>query len=196
MQNFSALGNFINSFLQHQANRAAANIVVGANTASKSLNPTPNTPQTSIKQPVITKQIPTTNTQIELAKMESTERAILVKELLNLPKDLKSLLATVQNNQNSKQAILSQNLQNINVEQLMKMMETNGKEALSKIMQMTGMLSKQGNIDTKQLQELQFVVNACIPNANMSNTQFMKNLILLYLPWLPIGENNNFDINK
>ena len=33
-----------------------------------------------------------------------------------------------------------------------------------------------------------------MPNANMTNTQFMKNLILLYLPWLPIGENNNFDI--
>lgn len=194
MQNFSALGNFINSFLQHQATRAAANIVVGANAATKSAQAAQNTPVAPQNQSFLPKQT-SINTQLEMAKMENTERAVLIKELLNLPKDLKSLIATMQNTQNANSTNSAQNLQNLNVEQLMKMMETNGKEALSKIMQMTGMLNKLGNVDTKQLQELQFIVNACIPHANMTNTQFMKNLILLYLPWLPIGENNNFDID-
>lgn len=191
MQNFSPLGNLINAFLKQQTSRAASNIVVGGNSI---INTTPaKTQQTPPKQIPLQQQL-LSNTSIELAQMETTERAILVKELLNLPKDFQTLLATMQNAKNVNQNNLPQNLQNINIAQLMQLMQTNGKEALSKLMQLTSMLNKNGNIDTKQLQELQFVINACMPNATMTNVQFMKNLILLYLPWLPVGENNNFDI--
>ena len=119
MQNFSALGNFINSFLQHQATRAAANIVVGANAATKSAQAAQNTPVAPQNQSFLPKQT-SINTQLEMAKMENTERAVLIKELLNLPKDLKSLIATMQNTQNANSTNLAQNLQNLNVEQLMK----------------------------------------------------------------------------
>lgn len=193
MQNFSPLGNFINSFLKQQASRAASNFVVGANAAAKALAFSQNTPQPTVKQ----SQLPqpnVLNNQLVMAQMESTERAMLVKDLLNLPKTLHELITTLQNTNTQNNINQFKNLQNINVTQLMELMQINGKEALSKIMQLTSMLNKQGNIDTKQLQELQFIVNACMPNATMNNTQFMKNLILLYLPWLPIGENNNFDI--
>lgn len=197
MQNFSPLGNLINAFLKQQASRAASNIVVGGNNMLNALqNATQKAPQQQINHSAF-KQT-NFNTKFEMAQMENTERAVLVKELLNLPKDFQTLLATMQNAnklgaQNS--AKLFATMQNIDVAQLMQMMQTNGKEALSKLMQLTSMLNKTGNVDTKQLQELQFVINACMPNPNMSNVQFMKNLILLYLPWLPIGENNNFDID-
>ncbi len=194
MQNFSPLGNFINSFLKHQASRAASNIVVGASAAAKALGATQNLPKAPIQQQAQT-QSASLNTQLALAQMENTERAVLIKELLNLPNNLKDLLVTLQNAKNGAQNTNLQNLQNLDVTQLMQLMQTNGKDALAKLMQIAGMLNKQGNVDNKQLQELQFIVNACMPNAVMSNTQFMKNIILLYLPWLPIGENNNFDID-
>lgn len=194
MQNFSPLGNFINSFLKHQASRAASNIVVGASATAKALSTTQNLPKAPIQQQVQT-QSASLNTQLALAQMENTERAVLIKELLNLPNNLKDLLVTLQNAKNGTQNTNLQNLQNLDVTQLMQLMQTNGKDALAKLMQIAGMLNKQGNVDNKQLQELQFIVNACMPNAVMSNTQFMKNIILLYLPWLPIGENNNFDID-
>lgn len=193
MQDFSPLGNFINSFLKHQTSRAASNIVVGASAASKALNAAQNLPKAPLQQQVQT-QSASLNTQLALAQMENTERAVLVKELLNLPNNLKDLLVTLQNTKTGAQSTNLQNLQNLDVAQLMQLMQTNGKDALAKLMQIAGMLNKQGNVDNKQLQELQFIVNACMPNAVMSNTQFMKNIILLYLPWLPIGENNNFDI--
>ena len=190
MQNFSPLGNFINSFLQQQASRAASNVVVGANIAAKTLAQVQqNANNTQLQQQIAQQQ--TANNQIIMTQMENTERAILVKDLLNLPQTLQELVSTLQNQNTNNQL---QNLQNLNVAQLMQLMQTNGKEALAKIMQMSGMLSKMGSSDNKQLQELQFIVNACMPNAATNNTQFMKNLILLYLPWLPIGENNNFDI--
>jgi len=194
MQNFSPLGNLIDSFLKQQANRAASNIVVGSSYAARSLEKgfkglTNAQPQ---PQPVL----PQNNTaQLAMSQLDNAERAVLVKELLNLPSTLQELINTLQPAKTTQQAqITAQLFQNINVEQLMQLMQANGKEALGKIMQLAGMLNKMGNIENKQLQELQFIVNACMPNANMSNTQFMKNLILLYLPWLPIGENNNFDI--
>ena len=193
MQNFSPLGNLITSFLKHQANKAASNIVVGGNSVLNITQNNVNSSQAQIKPQMLTQNI--NSHPLELAQMENTERAILVKELLNLPKDFQTLLATMQNAKNLNQVNLQQNMQNINISQLMELMQTNGKEALSKLMQLTGMLNKNGNVDTKQLQELQFVINACMPNAAMTNVQFMKNLILLYLPWLPIGENNNFDID-
>lgn len=193
MQNFSPLGNLINSFLKHQASKAASNIVVGGSPLLNALQNTQKSQTAQVKSNI--KPQTNLNTKFEMAQMENTERAVLVKELLNLPKDFQTLLQTMQSTKLQVQGKQGQMLQNINVTQLMELMQTNGKEALSKLMQLTGMLNKMGNIDTKQLQELQFVINACMPNPNMSNVQFMKNLILLYLPWLPIGENNNFDID-
>lgn len=193
MQNFSPLGNFINSFLKQQASRAASNIVVGANSTlqNTALNSTLNQPlinqQTTFQQANL-------NTQFALAQMENTERAILIKDLLNLPSTLQELIVSLQDSKAEAQTNKILTLQNINVTQLMQLIQTNGKEALAKIMQLAGMLNKMGNVENKQLQELQFIVNACMPNANTTTTQFMKNLILLYLPWLPIGENNNFDM--
>ena len=194
MQNFSMLGNLINSFLKQQANRTASNFNIGANPVLNALSNTQQHQKTPINQ---NQQLQQTNfnTKFELAQMESTERAILVKELLNLPNNFKDLLANLQNTKTTTANNLNQNVQTINIAQLMEMMQINGKEALSKLMQLTSLINKSGNIDTKQLQELQFIINACMPNANMTNIQFMKNLILLYLPWLPIGENNNFDID-
>lgn len=194
MQDFSPLGNFINSFLKHQASRAASNIVVGANHPSAQISPQANTPGAVLPRQTAAQQA-AANTQIVMAQMDSAERALLIKDLLNLPSTLSELVSTLQTGkQGTLQNSQFTNLQNLNVADLMALMQTNGKDALAKIMQLTNMLHKTGNVNTKELQELQFVVNACMPNATTSNTQFMKNLILLYLPWLPIGENNNFDI--
>ena len=193
MQNFSILGNLINNFLKQQTNKTASNFNVNNHPILDTLQNNQLQQKAIVNQPK--PQVTNINTQLELAKMESTERAILVKELLNLPNNLKDLLMTLQNTKNTQQQTLPNNFTSINISSLMQLMQENGKEALSKLMQLTSLINKTGNVDTKQLQELQYIINACMPNANITNTQFMKNLILLYLPWLPIGENNNFEID-
>ena len=193
MQNFSILGNLINNFLKHQTNKTASNLNINNSPLLNTIQNVHQSQKTVINQQQTQKN--SLNPQLELAKMESTERAILVKELLNLPNNLKDLLVNLQTTKNVTQQPLQNNLQNINISALIQLMQENGKEALSKLMQLTSIINKSGNVDTKQLQELQYIINACMPNANMSNVQFMKNLILLYLPWLPIGENNNFEID-
>ncbi len=192
MHEFSPLGNFISSFLKNQPSRAASNIVVGGNNTVQVEAAAVVAKQVLVQQQ--TQHQTSYNTQFMLSQMDSAERALLVKDLLNLPGSLKDLIATMQSATTKNAISQLQNMNTLNVADLMALMQMNGKDALAKIMQLTSLLNKTGNVNTKQLQELQFIVNACMPNAQMSNTQFMKNLILLYLPWLPIGENNNFDI--
>ena len=148
MQNFSPLGNLINSFLKQQASRAASNIVVGGTPLNSVQTPEQNATPKPLQQQPLPQQMNLDNKHA-LAQMENTERAILVKELLNLPPTLKELVTTLQN------AKPTQNtqLQNINVAMLMQLMQTNGKEALSKIMHLSSLLNKQGNIDNNDRNE-------------------------------------------
>ena len=70
-------------------------------------------------------------------------------------------------------------------------MQQNGKDALGKLFNMTAKFAPTGNITTgSQMGELIAILNACTPKADTQQVQVLKNMMLLYLPWLPLGEQN------
>ena len=56
---------------------------------------------------------------------------------------------------------------------------------------MTAKFAPTGNMTTgSQMSELIAILNACTPKADTQQVQVLKNMMLLYLPWLPLGEQN------
>ena len=83
----------------------------------------------------------------------------------------------------------------INLNQIAQMFQVNGKEAITKlIMQMTE-ASKAGVADLSQLKEMAKFINASVAIASENNPQkTLKLLLLLYLPWLPLEEGVDFEV--
>ena len=83
----------------------------------------------------------------------------------------------------------------INLNQIAQMFQVNGKEAITKlIMQMTE-ASKAGVTDLSQLKEMAKFINASVAIASENNPQkTLKLLLLLYLPWLPLEEGVDFEV--
>ena len=83
----------------------------------------------------------------------------------------------------------------INLNQIAQMIQTNGKEALTKLIMTMTQASKMGINDLSQLKEMAKLINASISVASENNpTKTMKLLLLLYLPWLPLKEGVDFDL--
>lgn len=83
----------------------------------------------------------------------------------------------------------------INLNQIAQLFQINGKEAITKlIMQMTE-ASKAGITDLTQLKEMAKFINASVAIASENNPQkTLKLLLLLYLPWLPLEEGVDFEV--
>lgn len=83
----------------------------------------------------------------------------------------------------------------INLNQIAQMIQTNGKEALTKLIMAMTQASKMGINDLSQLKEMAKLINASISVASENNpTKTMKLLLMLYLPWLPLKEGVDFDL--
>lgn len=83
----------------------------------------------------------------------------------------------------------------INLSQIAQMIQTNGKEALTKLIMTMTQASKMGINDLSQLKEMAKLINASISVAAENNpTKTMKLLLMLYLPWLPLKEGVDFDL--
>ncbi|MCR5262154.1 MAG: hypothetical protein K6C94_10020 [Candidatus Gastranaerophilales bacterium] len=137
---------------------------------------------------------------MQSAQMRDVELANVLKELLNMQKDMEAFLTNIADK--NTQALLQQmtskpNLANLlmnsqmDLSKLMQFMQENGKEALSKMFRMTADFSQSGVVArSSQISELIAILNACTPNTETSQAQLLKNMMLLYLPWLPLGEQN------
>lgn len=129
-------------------------------------------------------------------QMQGTELSLVLKDLLNMNKDMETFLAmltdkTAQGAMNkSDLAKLLLNSQT-NLTQLKLFMHENGKEALAKLFNITADYAQSGAVArSSQMSEIIAILNACTPNADTSQVQILKNMMLLYLPWLPLGEQN------
>lgn len=129
------------------------------------------------------------STRLELAQFNNFDKSSLVKDLLNLPKDLTSLLSML----GAKSYTGLLNLENLDMSKLIKLLDGSGKTALDKLMRMTIEFNKMGIHDTSAFKELQALINACVPAAGTLSNSALKNLMLLYLPWLPLNEQINQD---
>lgn len=125
-------------------------------------------------------------TQAALKEFTQEDKSILIKNLLNLPEDLGQLLKKIANK--------NENITNTEFMKLLAALNVNGKEAAAKLSKYMVFLGENGIKGAEKLQEIYSIINAMSSGATQSASQLMKNIILLYLPWLPIGESNNFEI--
>lgn len=141
----------------------------------------------------------------KLTTMEINEKANYAKDLLNLPKDFSELINQITSGaQNPSSAnILNQQmaqelqklLQNgkIDLTALSNLLNDNSKAAMQKLMMTIANVAKYGANDVSTLKELMnlFATSSAIA----SESQALKTLMLLYLPWLPLSDraDNNLD---
>lgn len=113
----------------------------------------------------------------------STDAAIMMKNQLN-----SQLAASLKDLQIS-------NAQMISIADIAALIQTNGKDAVTKLILAMANASKQGVNDLSQLKETAKLINASIALASTENpSQTLKTLMLLYLPWLPLQEGTGFDL--
>lgn len=136
---------------------------------------------------------------MQSAQLRNSELSLVLKDLLNMQKDLESFLANVtdKNLQNLLQQMTKPDLAKLlmnsqmDLSKLTQLMQQNGKEALSKLFNMTADYAQSGAVArSSQISEIIAILNACTPNSETSQAQVLKNMMLLYLPWLPVGEQN------
>ncbi len=136
---------------------------------------------------------------MQSAQMKGNEMSAVLKDFLNMQKDIETFLANMANGRNNvvMQQLAKPDLakmlmsSQMDLSKLSEFMQQNGKEALSKLFNMTANFAQSGAVArSSQMSEMIAILNACTPNANTSQVQVLKNMMLLYLPWLPLGEQN------
>lgn len=187
MSNNFNVGQFVSSFLRFSAQtimgksvNGTANNFAQTNNANQQLA---NAQNLQIKNML---EIP----KVQLEMLNSLDKGALVKDLMNLPKDftqLISMFTTTPQNANLQNAFLD-------VSKLINFLQQNGEQGKKNLLNLIVTINRAGFTQTEQLKELGFIINACMPSSQNSNATVMKNLILLYLPWLPLGEGMGFDI--
>ena len=136
----------------------------------------------------------------QLAKLKTPEKALLLKELMNLPKDVKEFLL-IMSSEEQPSGLSNQELakllinNNLDLSKLAMFIQQNGKEALSKLFQMIANFNAIGaSIESSQLNDLSKVINACVSASGEKPSQALKNVLLLYLPWLPVHDSSAFKL--
>lgn len=134
---------------------------------------------------------------LKMNSLANVERSLYVKDLMNMPKEMKEVLTILQNNQaNVATKEVAKLLgTNISISTLADFMQKNGKEAMTKLISAMAEASRQGVSDLSQIKDAIKYINASVSAAGQENqTQVLKNFMLLYLPWLPLQEGVDFDL--
>lgn len=126
----------------------------------------------------------------------NNEKNAYMKDIMNLPKDMKEILALLQNTtQNSGKLATNFMSTNINLSALAELFQKSGKEAIAKMISTMAEASKMGLGNTSELKDMMKLINASISVSGQDNqTQAVKTLMLLYLPWLPLQEGKDFEL--
>ncbi len=132
---------------------------------------------------------------LQTQTMEHAQLLNYMKESLNLPKEIKDLITQTLQAQFKGDFLLSK----FDLAQFAGILNSNAKEAAQKIIQAMAEFSKLGIKDVSQLKQLLVLIGASVTAASAQNNQAIKNLLLLYLPFLPLSQNSNdfdFEITK
>lgn len=134
-------------------------------------------------------------TNLRMNELIGFERSLYIKDLMNLPKDLAQALVLIQNKTASTQEIAKLLNTNITISTLTELIQVGGKDAINKLVIAMSNASKQGITDLTQLKETMKLINASVSVAGQDNpNQTLKTFMLLYLPWLPLQEGVDFDL--
>jgi len=184
----------------------------GANSAQNTLNSNLNmfgqnfqsqTMQNSA--PLFFKSTPLTlsvASELKLTTIEIEQKANYAKDLLNLPRDFTELINQITSNSTQTSALNQQMLENlarlfqngkVDLSLLSTLLNSTSKEAMQKLMMTIANLARHGANDVSGLKELMNLFSA--NTALTSDNQALKNLLLLYLPWLPLSQRTENDLD-
>lgn len=136
------------------------------------------------------------NKEMQAKMLNRSEQSALMKELLNLPKDIKQLLAMLAGKNTSQQAIaqlLKSSSIKIKPEILQQLLQTNSKEVINKLIK----LVQQSPANTQGFDQLKSIIallGQIIPGRESTPQEILTHLLLLYLPWLPLMEDQKIQV--
>ena len=181
----------INNFVKNTKTLGVA--TEGINETLKTASESKNMQQTntSASQNIVLNQ----NLDVRFNAINRIEQANLIKELLNLPKDIAELFSFLMYKQISSETLetlLKQN-QKLNVDLIRQTLEENSKESLNKLLKLFQQ-APGGTQNTEQIKEILALLSQVIPKKDASAQEILTNLTLLYLPWLPLSEKQDIEI--
>lgn len=198
------LGNFLNKFTNYPPQTpnqggAPLNAQGGAEVnfpPQPGGNPLlPNIIQNAARQAAMMNNFNSTMANLKMNNLASLEKSLYMKDLMNLPKNLEEVLVLIQNKTTTNEEITKLLNKNISMTTLAELIQTSGKEAMNKLVLVMSNASKQGINDLSQIKDTIKLINASIAVAGQDNpTQTLKNFMLLYLPWLPLQEGVDFEL--
>ena len=136
---------------------------------------------------------------IRAANNMTSERAQILAQLQGMTTEelqaaLKTQMAVLSNTNSLKNLEILQNGM-IKMSTLAELLQSGGKDAIAKVIMTMANASQQGIKDLSQLKDTAKLINASVAVASQDNAaQTLKSLLLLYLPWLPLQEGTDFEI--
>lgn len=196
------LGNFINRFVNYSfQNQNKGGVPLEGPPADMQFPPTQNTLSQNIPKPALYMPgvMNSLNSEmlsgLRMNDLSKFERSLYLKDLMSLPKEMEEILTVIQNKTTANEEITKMLSKNINIATLAELIQTNGKEAMNKLILVMANASKQGITDLSQLKDAIKLINASVSVASQDNpTQTLKSFMLLYLPWLPLQEGVDFEL--
>lgn len=198
------LGNFLNSVLNYSALSAnkgrpnAPNPNVSTDTKFQLTNEAITQGMNKMPSPemgVLKSFDALTLHELKMNNLASLERSLYMKNLMNLPKDMEELLVFIQNKATGEADITKLLTKNINMEILAELIQQGGKEAMNKLVMVMANASRQGLTDVSQIKDaMKFINNSVSVAGDMNLEKTLKSFMLLYLPWLPLQEGVDFDL--
>lgn len=137
------------------------------------------------------------NTAMSMNSMNVKQLAALLRELLSLPKEMHELLAMLAFGENTTGEIANKikdpTLQLI-IKQLQNLLGQNSKDAINKLIQLTqnNALFFEGS---SQLRDILGLIQKIAVTAQTSPADALTMAMVLYLPWLPLAEQQKLELS-
>ncbi len=131
-----------------------------------------------------------------LNALNARELTLLIRQLLAMPNDLRLLLAMLAfgNTDSSQLANLLKNLKaEILLKDIQQLLNTNSKEVINKLIQLTqnNALFFEGS---NQLRDILGIIQKISISSQISHSDALTNIMLLYLPWLPLMQQQQLEL--
>lgn len=181
----------IDSFIKNTQNSGIANENV--NEKPRMSSEAKNMAQKSV---IVAQGVLIQNQSVHFNTINTMDLSKLLKGLLNLPEDIEKLLSELVYKKGSSknlESLLNQPNLKINTDLIRQMLEDNSKESLNKLLKLFQQ-APGGTQNTEQIKEILTLLSQMIPKKEASAQEVLTNLVLLYLPWLPLSEKQDIEI--
>ncbi|GBF23368.1 hypothetical protein tpqmel_0772 [Candidatus Gastranaerophilus sp. (ex Termes propinquus)] len=136
---------------------------------------------------------------LTMQNMTAAQKASYVKDLLNIPRELKDFLNEVARHSAQGQGASGSQAALLKFSVLSNILSQNADVAMQKLVQVISNAARAGVSDITQLKQMMSLIAQSAQAAGSESSQLTKNLLLLYLPWLPLNankaENRDFELS-